>query len=91
MKQIVYHLKYKRNIGTEQNPVWEESEGPVCSMPYSEDALELAQREAYGAVTVEDDGQPEPEALPSVEDTLLDMAADMEYRICLLELGGETT
>lgn len=30
--------------------------GPECSMPYSEENLSLAEAEAFGAVTVEDDG-----------------------------------
>lgn len=27
---------------------------------------------------------------PSTEDTLLELTADHEYRLCMLELGGET-
>ena len=90
-KYIKYNLKTRINTGTEPEPVWTDAPGPECSMPYSEDNLALARAEAYGEVTVEDDGQPEPEALPSVEDTMLDMVADHEYRLCMLELGGGET
>lgn len=38
------------------------------SMSYSEENLALAQSEAYGEVTVEDDGQPEPEVPVSNEE-----------------------
>ena len=30
------------------------------------------------------------DAAPSTEDTLLELTADHEYRLCMLELGGET-
>ena len=65
-------------------------QGPECSMPYSEDNLALAETEAFGAVTVEDDGQPEPVQETTQEDVTLDLLADHEYRLCMLELGGET-
>ncbi len=31
----------------------------------------------------------EAEETPSAEDTLLELTADHEYRLCMLELGGE--
>ena len=49
----------------------------------------IAQAEAYqGQITVEDDGQPEPE--PGAEDITLDMLADHEERLCMLELTTTT-
>ena len=65
-------------------------QGPECSMPYSEENLALAQSEAYGEVSVEEDGQPEPVQETTQEDVTLDLLADHEYRLCMLELGGET-
>ena len=32
----------------------------------------------------------EADAAPSTEDTILELTADHEYRLCMLELGGET-
>ena len=40
------------------------------SMPYSEENLALAQQEAYGDITVEDDGQPEPKVPASTEERI---------------------
>lgn len=56
MKIIKYNLCIKVNTGTEEAPVWEDAKGPICTMSYSEENLALAQSEAYGEVTVEDDG-----------------------------------
>ena len=89
MKIIKYNLIAKVNTGTEEAPVWEERKGPECSMPYSEANLALAEAEAFGEVTVEDDGQPEPTQEPTQEDVTLDLLADHEYRLCMLELGGD--
>ena len=49
MKIIKYYLKTIDENG-------EAVQGPECSMPYSEENLALAEAEAFGAVTVEDDG-----------------------------------
>lgn len=89
MKVIKYNLKAKINTGTDLEPVWEERQGPACSMPYSEANMAIAEAETYGDITVKDDGQPEPEAQPSQEDVTLDLLADHEYRLCMLELGGD--
>ena len=53
MKTIKYYLKYKINTGTEENPVWEETQGPECSMQYSEANMAIAQAEAFGDITIE--------------------------------------
>ena len=50
-------------------------QGPECSMPYSAENLALAQSEAYGGGSVEEDGLPEPEVPVSTEDRLTAMEA----------------
>lgn len=58
-------------------------------LPYTDANYAIAQAEAYqGQITVEDDGQPEPE--PGAEDITLDMLADHEERLCMLELTTTT-
>lgn len=37
------------------------------------------------------EGRENPADIPSAEDTLLEMMADHEYRICMMELGGTDT
>lgn len=54
MKTIKYTLKI--NVGTEDNPIYKEQEGVVICRPYSEENLAIAETEAFGAVTVEEDG-----------------------------------
>lgn len=83
MKIIKYYLSITDSDG---NKV----QGSECTIPYSEKNITLAKAEAYGEITVEDDGQPEPESTPSAEDIALDLLADHEQRLCMLELGGET-
>lgn len=64
MRIIKYQLATEINHGTEQEPDIEVSLADV-SMPYTEANYQLALEEAYqGQVTVEDDGQPEPEPTP---------------------------
>lgn len=76
MKTIKYYLKYNINTGTEENPVWLETQGPECSMQYSEANMAIAQDEAFGQVTVEDDGQQAPEETPSLESRVETLEAD---------------
>lgn len=84
MKIIKYQLATKIDLG-----------GVVAvtlsgvTMPYTEANYAIAQSEAYqGQITVEDDGQPEPG--PGAEDITLDMLADHEERLCMLELTTTT-
>lgn len=88
MKIIKYHLATEINHGTPEEPDIE----TVLSgawMPYTDANYAIAQAEAYqGQITVEDDGQPEPE--PGAEDITLDMLADHEERLCMLELTTTT-
>lgn len=88
MKIIKYQLATETNHGTPEEPDIETVLSGV-TMPYTEASYAIAQAEAYqGQITVEDDGQPEPE--PGAEDITLDMLADHEERLCMLELTTTT-
>lgn len=87
-KAIKYKfLSCEINHGTEENPDIEQIFLDV-SMGWNEANEEIAKREAYnGEYTIEDDGQPDPEAEPSAQDDTDAMLIDHEYRLTLLELG----
>lgn len=88
MKIIKYKLATEINHGTPEEPDIETVLSGV-TMPYTEANYAIAQAEAYqGQITVEDDGRPEPE--PGAEDITLDMLADHEERLCMLELTTTT-
>lgn len=88
MKIIKYQLETEINHGTPEEPDIETVLTAVV-VSYTEEAYAIAQAEAYqGQITVEDDGQPEPE--PGAEDITLDMLADHEERLCMLELTTTT-
>lgn len=88
MKIIKYQLATEINHGTPEEPDIETVLSGV-TMPYTEANYAIAQAEAYqGQITVEDDGRPEPE--PGAEDITLDMLADHEERLCMLELTTTT-
>lgn len=88
MKIIKYQLATEVNHGTPEEPDIETVLSGV-TMPYTEANYAIAQAEAYqGQITVEDDGQPEPE--PGAEGITLDMLADHEERLCMLELTTTT-
>lgn len=88
MKIIKYQLATEINHGTPEEPDIETVLSGV-TMPYTEANYAITQAEAYqGQITVEDDGQPEPE--PGAEDITLDMLADHEERLCMLELTTTT-
>ena len=53
MQIITYNLKTTVNIGTEDEPVWEEIAGPTCTMPYTEANMAIAEAEAFGDITIE--------------------------------------
>ena len=87
MKIIKYQLATEVNHGTAEEPDIETVLSGV-TMPYTEANYAIAQAEAYqGQITVED-GLPEPE--PGAEDITLDMLADHEERLCMLELTTTT-
>ena len=87
MKIIKYQLATEINHGTPEEPDIETVLSGV-TMPYTEANYAIAQAEAYqGQITVED-GLPEPE--PGAEDITLDMLADHEERLCMLELATTT-
>lgn len=88
MRIIKYQLATEINRGTPEEPNIETVLSNV-SMPYTEGNYAIAQAEAYqGQITVEDDGRPEPG--PGAEDITLDMLADHEERLCMLELTTTT-
>lgn len=88
MKIIKYQLATEINHGTPEEPDIETVLSGV-KRTYTEASYVIAQAEAYqGQITVEDDGQPEPE--PGAEDITLDMLADHEERLCMLELTTTT-
>ena len=88
MKIIKYQLATEINHGTPEEPDIETVLTAVV-VSYTEEAYAIAQAEAYqGQITVEDDGQPEPE--PGAEDITVDMLADHEERLCMLELTTTT-
>ena len=87
MKIIKYQLATEVNHGTPEEPDIETVLSGV-TMPNTEANYAIAQAEAYqGQITVED-GLPEPE--PGAEDITLDMLADHEERLCMLELTTTT-
>ena len=88
MKIIKYQLATEINHGTPEEPDIETVLSAV-TIHYTESNYALAQAESYqGEITVEDDGQPEPG--PGAEDITLDMLADHEERLCMLELTTTT-
>jgi hypothetical protein len=55
----------KQNVGTEENPVWEDILTPLA-LSYCEYNEEIAKAEAYnGEYTIEDDGQPDSTSEPT--------------------------
>lgn len=83
-------IKYKFlsaevNHGTEEAPKIEQIFLDV-TMPWNEVNEEIAKQEAYnGEYTIEDDGQPEPEAQPTPEQRI----AELEEALAML-LSGVT-
>lgn len=75
MKKISYKRCIKANYGTEENPQYVEAFQDKIIVCHTDEAYErnllIAQQEAYnGGYTVEDDGQPDPEDIPSQWDVL---------------------
>ena len=80
MKVIKFQIMEERNIGTEDAPKIIRELAPY-EMGYTEQNYETACAKAYnGEVTIEDDGQPEPE--PTEQEQL---RADVDF---LLAMGG---
>lgn len=85
MKIIKYNLCTIINHGTEEEPKIAEILSPV-TMGWNEVNEEIAKKEAYnGEYTIEDDGQPEPEAKQIPEERI----AELEEALALL-LSGVT-
>ena len=74
MKVIKYQISIETNLGTEDNPEIQQTFQNKI-MGYSAENEVIAKAEAYnGEVTIEDDGQPEPE--PTKEEQL---RADVDF------------
>ena len=85
MKRIQYYFNIPVNKGTKEKPKWEDTLF-FKSNPYSQENEEIAKKEAYkGEYTIEDDGQPEPEAPQTQEERI----AELEEALALL-LSGVT-
>lgn len=68
MQSIKYQIMTEVNYGTNGSPDVRQI-FTSASVPYSEKNLEFAKAEAYnGEVSIEDDGQPEPEPVPTLDD-----------------------
>lgn len=83
MLRLNYYINNPVNKGTEETPEW--MDNPIRkSIPYSEANEKIARLEAHnGEYTIEDDGQPEPEATPE------ERIAELEEALALL-LSGVT-
>ena len=79
MKIIKYKfLSAEINHGTEEKPDIEQIFLNV-SMVWNEANEEIAKKEAYnGDYTIEDDGQPEPEAQPTPEQRIAELEEALE-------------
>lgn len=85
MKIIKYQLATEINRGTPEEPDIEVSIAAV-SMPYTEANYQLALSEAYqGEVTIEDDGQPEPE--PSESEQLRHDVDELQEALNMILTG----
>lgn len=87
MKKIKYKfLSCEVNHGTEEKPDIEQIFLNAI-MTYSEANEEIAKKEAYnGEYTIEDDGQEEPEATPTLEDRVGTLESDSAETKEALEL-----
>lgn len=76
MKHLKYQICNRANIGTEEKPLWRENLF-VKKMPYTEANEEIAKKEAWGGeYTIEDDGQEENAAVPSLDDRVTTLETD---------------
>lgn len=70
MKYFKYLIVNRTNVGTEEEPVWEESFYEK-KMPYAESREEIAKAEAYnGKYEIIDDGQADPVVEPSINEII---------------------
>lgn len=71
MKVIKYNLISRVNIGTLEEPIYENRKDVAVTMPYSETNLAIAKSEAWeGLVEVTDDGEPDPIPEATTDDIL---------------------
>ena len=85
MKVIKYKLLREVNTGTDEHPNIVQSFYDVIT-PWSQEQETVAKKEAHnGEITVEDDGQPDPE--PSREEQLEKEVAELKAALNLLLTG----
>lgn len=86
MKRVNYKIMSEINLGTEDEPdIRQNIRGK--SLPYTEVNYQLALSEAYqGEVTIEDDGQPEPE--PTETEVLRAQVAALQAELLRIRTGG---
>lgn len=75
-KIIKYIYNSPINRGTEDAPDMVDYFMEV-SMPYSESNMAIAEAEAYGEITIENDGQPEPTAPETTDDRVTALEAKL--------------
>ena len=87
MKKLKYKYLYAEiKRGTEEEPIIEQI-FLEKSMDWNEANEEIAKREAYnGEYTIDDDGQPEPESTPTLEDRVGTLESDSAETKEALEL-----
>lgn len=87
MKTITYQLATEIDRGTPEAPDIETvltAASITCPDDRLEANLAIARAEAYqGQVTVEDDGQPEPEDAPTLEDRVTNLESAIERGLSL--------
>lgn len=82
MKWIKYQIKIEHDADGDGAP--DITTLTEKTVEYSESAYQLAQAEAYqGQVTIEDDGQPEPEPAPTLEDRVTNLESAIERGLSL--------
>ena len=86
MAKIIKYMMFQSRInhGTEEEPKWEDIVIPKkvpCTAENLSANEEIAKREAWGGeYTIDDDGQPEPEPTPSVDDSAVWDELDAAYQ-----------
>lgn len=91
MKYLKYNLIQKINVGTEEEPIWEETQGSEVRLNYTDKTYDanmaIAKSEAWQGIVDDDpnndDGLPEPETAQSQAERI----ADLEEALNMLLTG----
>lgn len=86
MKIIKYLIEAKVNIGTYEEPIFEDVLTPTeihCTADNLSANLEIARAESYNGVEPEviDDGQPEPEVQPTEAERIAELEEALEMML----------